>query len=100
MPKQSHTIFSVLRRGGVLPRPREGQSPSPTHFLNASVGADDPVRPRPVAQRFVGQGPRALPVRWGKRIPQSRLRRVQPPLGKGAEGTGEADCHGRGAPSQ
>ena len=45
MPKQSHTIFSVLRRGGVEPRPREGQSPSPTHFLNASVGADDPVRP-------------------------------------------------------
>ena len=24
----------------------------------------------------------------------------QPPLGKGAEGTGDADCHGRGAPSQ
>ena len=24
----------------------------------------------------------------------------QPPLGKGAEGTGEADCHGRIAPSQ
>ena len=24
----------------------------------------------------------------------------QPPLGKGAEGTGDADCHGRGVPSQ
>ena len=49
MPKQSHTIFSVLRRGGVLPRPREEQSPSPTHFLNASVG----VPPTPDLLRIV-----------------------------------------------
>ena len=31
----------------------------------------------------------------GKRIPQSRLRRVQHPLGKGAVETGDADCHGQ-----
>ena len=61
MPKQSHTIFSVLRRGGVLPRPREGQSPSPTHFLNASVGADDPVRPRQTSCELSLRG-RTAPV--------------------------------------
>ena len=44
MPKQSHTIFSVLRRGGVLPRPREGQSPP--YAFPERVGRGDP-RGRP-----------------------------------------------------
>ena len=36
---------------------------------------------------------------WEKNPPVTALP-CQPPLGKGAEGTGDADCHGRGAPSQ
>ena len=53
----------ALRRGGVLPRPRATARVAPTEML---VGADDPVRPGPITQHLVGQGPRALPgVRWG-----------------------------------
>ena len=78
------------------------------------VGADDPVRPGPVTQHFVGQGPCALP--WVReksgsgRCRHRPLRRgykecdagrnppvtaspCQPPLGKGAKGTRRADCH-------
>ena len=64
MPKQSHTIFSVLRRGGVLPRPREGQSPSPTHFLNASVGATLAVArlPHPLQKPVIARPVRKLAV--------------------------------------
>ena len=51
------------------------ENPAPTEAI---VGADDPVRPVPVTQHFVGQGPRALPLRRGKRIPQSWLRRASP----------------------
>ena len=108
---------------------------APTKLL---VGADAPVRPGPITQRLVGQGPCALPgsagkirvgpsrtpaptkaylvVRRGGVLPRPRAtarvaptegykRRgevrnppvtaspCQPPLGKGAEGTGDADCH-------
>ena len=69
---------------------------APTEAL---VGADDPVRPVPVTQHFVGQGPCALPWVRGKNPPVTALP-YQPPLGKGAKGTGVADCHGRRAPSQ
>ena len=62
---------------------------APTEAL---VGADDPVRPVPVTQHFVGQGPCALPQVRGKNPPVTALP-CQPPLGKGAKGTGVADCH-------
>ena len=62
---------------------------APTEAL---VGADDPVRPVPVTQHFVGQGPCALPQVRGKNPPVTALP-CQPPLGKGALGTGDADCH-------
>ncbi len=62
---------------------------APTEAL---VGADDPVRPVPVTQHFVGQGPCALPGVRGKNPPVTALP-CQPPLGKGALGTGDADCH-------
>ena len=53
----------------------------------AIVGADDPVRPGPITQHLVGQGPCALPgVR--ERNPPVTASPCQPPLGKGAEGTG------------
>ena len=40
------------------------------------------------------RGRACVPCReCGVRIPQLRLRPVQPPLGKGAMGTGDADCH-------
>ena len=64
---------------------------APTEAL---VGADDPVRPVPVTQHFVGQGPCALPGVRGKNPPVTALP-CQPPLGKGAKGTGVADCHGQ-----
>ena len=52
------------------------------------VGADDPVRPGPITQRLVGQGPCALPgVR--ETNPPVTASPCQPPLGKGAKGTGE-----------
>ncbi len=59
----------------------------------ALVGADDPVRPVPVTQHFVGQGPCALPWVRGERNPPVTALPCQPPLGKGAKGTGDADCH-------
>ena len=62
---------------------------APTEAL---VGADDPVRPVPVTQHFVGQGPCTLPGVRGKNPPVTALP-CQPPLGKGAKGTGVADCH-------
>ena len=38
--------YHAIRRGGVLPRPREGQSPSPTHTTwNRPHRADRAVRP-------------------------------------------------------
>ena len=57
---------------------------APTEAL---VGADDPVRPVPVTQHFVGQGPCALPGVREKNPPVTALP-CQPPLGKGAKGTG------------
>ena len=57
------------------------------------VGADDSVRPGPVTQNLVGQGPCALPGCGAKRNPPVTASPCQPPLGKGAEGTGDADCH-------
>ena len=40
--------YHAIRRGGVLPRPREGQSPSPTHTTwNRPHRADRVVRPVP-----------------------------------------------------
>ena len=61
--------FLGVRRGGALPRPTE-----------RFVGADDPVRPGPVTQHFVGQGPRALPgVRW---VSGGRVRAPRPTEGK------------------
>ena len=48
--------------------------------------------PRPTAEYFVGQGPRALPWVRGKNPPVTVLP-CQPPLGKGAKGTGVTDCH-------
>ena len=53
------------------------------------VGADDPVRPGPVTQHFVGQGPCALPGVRGEKNPPVTALPCQPPLSKGAEGTGE-----------
>ena len=57
------------------------------------VGADDPVRPGPVTQNLVGLGPCALPGSGAKRNPPVTASPCQPPLGKGAEGTRDADCH-------
>ena len=77
------------------------------------VGVDDPVRPGPITQRLVGQGPCALPGvreksgsgrcrhrplrRFDKKVPAWNppvtASPCQPPLGKGAKGTGDADCH-------
>ena len=51
------------------------------------VGADDPVRPMWVCNIFVGQGPCALPWVRGKNPPVTASP-CQPPLGKGAKGTG------------
>ena len=48
-----------------------------------------PCPPGPITQRFVGQGPRALSVRWGKRIPRSRFCRD---LGDGGCGLPRARC--------
>ena len=79
---------------GVVGGPMWASAPT-----EALVGADDPVRPVPVTQHFVGQGPCALPGVRGKNPPVTALP-CQPPLGKGAKGTGDADCHGRRAPSQ
>ncbi len=64
----------------------------------------------PPNNRFVGQGPRALPGSDGRatarvaptegykrcgevRYPPVTASPCQPPLGKGALGTGVADCH-------
>ena len=77
---------------------------APTEML---VGADDSVRPGPITQHLVGQGPRALPGSDGRatarvaptegykrcgevRNPPVTASPCQPPLGKGAKGT---DCH-------
>ena len=62
---------------------------APTEML---VGADDPVCPMWVCNIFVGQGPCALPWVRGKNPPVTASP-CQPPLGKGAKGTGDADCH-------
>ena len=48
-----------------------------------------PCPPGPITQRFVGQGPRALPVRRKKRIPRSRLCHD---LGDGGCGLPRARC--------
>ena len=45
---------------------------------------------RPTLHYFVGQGPCALPGVRGKNPPVTASP-CQPPLGKGAEGTGDAD---------
>ena len=47
---------------------------------------------RPTLHYFVGQGPCALPGVRGKNPPVTASP-CQPPLGKGAEGTGVTDCH-------
>ena len=46
----------------------------------------------PITQHHVGQGPCALPGVRGKNPPVTALP-CQPPLGKGAKGTGDADRH-------
>ena len=51
-----------------------------------------PCPPGPITQRFVGQGPCALPVRRKKESPGHGFAVTW--------GTGDADCHGRVAPSQ
>ena len=81
--------YLVVRRGGALPLPRATARVAPTERF---VGADDPVRPMWVCNIFVGQGPCALPWVRGKNPPVTASP-CQPPLGKGAEGTGDADCH-------
>ena len=70
--------FPVVRRGGALPLPRATARVAPTKALQEVrykpgradvgigpyewvVGADDPVRPVPITQHLVGQGPCALP---------------------------------------
>ena len=45
-PRPVLPYYHAIRRGGVLPRPREGQSPSPTHTTwNRPHRADRAVRP-------------------------------------------------------
>ena len=78
-----HPPLAALRR---FPLPRATARVAPTKAL---VGADDPVRPVPVTQHFVGQGPCALPWVRGERNPPVTALPCQPPLGKGAKGTGE-----------
>ena len=58
------------------------------------VGVDGPVRPGPITQHLVGQGPCALPQVREKNPPVTASP-CQPPLGKGALRTGDADCHSR-----
>ena len=73
-----HPPLAALRR---FPLPRATARVAPTKAL---VGADDPVRPVPVTQHFVGQGPCALPWVRGERNPPVTALPCQPPLGKGA----------------
>ena len=59
------------------------------------------VEPRPygsATRGAMGGRPQGSPLRRGYKrcgigIPQSRLCRARPPLGKGIEGTGGTDCH-------
>ena len=74
--------YLVVRRGGALPLPRATARVAPTERF---VGVDDPVRPAPITQRLVGQGPCALPWVRGKN-PPATASPCQPPLGKGAWG--------------
>ena len=75
-----------IRRGGVLPRPRKGQSPSPTHFLQPIRRGDPCGRPS-IAPR---QGTRALPykvLRYRARAdrvvrPYKHFRRGGPPISR------------------
>ena len=59
-----------------------------------------------VARGAMGGRPQGSPLRKrykggrGERNPPVTASPCQPPLGKGALRTGDADCHGRGAPSQ
>ena len=73
--------FFVVRRGGALPRPYasdcRGGRPCPPSPGNATLCRAGPVCPAVGAVR--NPSVTALPC--------------QPPLGKGAEGTGGADCH-------
>ena len=48
----------------------------------------------------VGIGPYGCMQGVREKNPPVTASPCQPPLGKGAEGTGDADCHRRGAPSQ
>ena len=57
---------------------------SPTEFL---VGADDPVRPGPITQHLVGQGPCALPGGAGKESPSHGFA-MPAPFRQGGQGDG------------
>ena len=57
-PSRGRPQGSPLRRGYKRCNRRAGARVAPTEML---VGADDPVRPGPITQHLVGQGPCALP---------------------------------------
>ncbi len=106
-PTPTHHSPIELRRGR---RPRRLALPRARCAL-AMTGFLQGVRW--VSLRCVGEGlcpsrrrGRTPPLRRGYkecdagRNPPVTASPCQPPLGKGAKGTGDADCHGHGAPSQ
>ena len=96
------------RECGTSP-PGRTEAPAPTE-CNKKCGGAGRCRHRPLRKRNKRCNGRATArvaptgalqgVRRGERNPPVTASPCQPPLGKGAKGTGDADCHEYGAPSQ
>ena len=96
------------RECGTSP-PGRTEAPAPTE-CNKKCGGAGRCRHRPLRKRNKRCNGRATArvaptgalqgVRRGERNPPVTASPCQPPLGKGAKGTGDADCHECGAPSQ
>ena len=96
-------MWKRLRRAGLQEVRQNGPSgtPAPTEgYKGCGRRADVGIGPyRSITRGAMGGRPQGSPLRkrnkkcGGERNPPVTALPCQPPLGKGAEGTGDADCH-------